>query len=261
MDRKKQDGSSSSLSSGTALLALVLSGTSVLMAVLSGFGSRWGLWHFRFGFKVLMVAALCGVLSVIIALAGVFPVIRKGMWKKCILFCISIALGITAFGVPLSWYLAARHLPRIHDITTDTEKPPLFVAIIPLRKDAPNSPVYGGPDIALKQRGAYPDIKPLVLDMPPDDAFDRALSVARRMSWKIVDADRQEMRIEATDMTFWFGFKDDIVIRITPADTKSRIDVRSESRVGISDVGTNAARIRKYLGELSSFHAKDAGRS
>ncbi len=251
MDGKERRGSDSSLSSGTALLALVLSGTSILVAALSGFGSRWGLWPFRLGFKVLMAAALCGALSVIIALAGAVAAMRKGMWKKFILSCISMALGFAVFSVPFSWYLAAKHLPRIHDITTDTENPPLFVAIIPLRKDAPNSPVYGGPDVASKQREAYPDIKPLVLDIPLDSAFDRALSAARRMSWKIVDADRQEMRIEATDTTFWFGFKDDIVIRITPADTKSRIDVRSESRVGISDVGTNAARIRKYLGELS----------
>ena len=152
---------------------------------------------------------------------------------------------------PYSWYLAAKHLPRIHDISTETEDPPQFVAILPLRKDAPNPSVYGGPEIASKQREAYPDIKPLVLNVPLGEAFDRALAAARGMSWKIVNADREELRIEATDTTFWFGFRDDIVIRISPPDGKARIDVRSVSRVGLSDVGTNAARIRRYLTGLS----------
>ncbi len=90
-----------------------------------------------------------------------------------------------------------------------------------------------------------------MLDIPPDKAFDKALLAAQKMSWLIVDVDKEEMRIEATDTTVWFGFKDDIVIRIIPFNNGSRIDVRSVSRVGLSDVGTNATRIRKYFRELA----------
>jgi uncharacterized protein (DUF1499 family) len=86
--------------------------------------------------------------------------------------------------------------------------------------------------------------------MPPDQAFERALLVARDSGWEIVAAKREEGRIEATDTTFWFGFKDDVVIRITPALDGSRVDVRSLSRVGKSDVGTNAKRIRAYFRKL-----------
>jgi uncharacterized protein (DUF1499 family) len=89
-----------------------------------------------------------------------------------------------------------------------------------------------------------------MLSIPPDKAFEQALAAARKMGWVIVDANAADGRIEATDITFWFGFKDDIVIRVTPADQRSRVDMRSVSRVGKSDVGMNARRIRKYLKEL-----------
>jgi uncharacterized protein (DUF1499 family) len=136
----------------------------------------------------------------------------------------------------------------IHDITTDTENPPVFVSILALRKDAPNSAIYGGPEVATRQHVAYPDIRPLVSDLPPARAFERSRSVAQQMGWNIVDEDPAEGRIEAIATTRWFGFKDDIVLRIAPAaGTGSRIDIRSVSRVGKSDVGTNARRIRAFL--------------
>lgn len=136
----------------------------------------------------------------------------------------------------------------IHDITTDTENPPVFVSILALRKDAPNSATYGGPEIAAQQHAAYPDIRPLVSDLPPERAFERSRSVARQMGWDIVDENPAEGRIEATATTRWFGFKDDVVVRIAPAaGDGSRVDIRSVSRVGRSDVGTNARRIRTFL--------------
>jgi uncharacterized protein (DUF1499 family) len=233
------------------VVGLVLSLASALTAAFSGFGSRWGFWHFTVGFEILSFAVLGGIASSTISVVGVIAGLRKGLWKRITLSMISLAIGLITFGVPLSWYLAAKHLPKIHDITTDTKNPPLFMALLALRKNAPNPPEYGGKEVALKQHEAYPDIKPLFLRIPPDRAFDRALSVCRRMGWDIVSANKGELRIEATDTTFWFGFKDDIVVRITPVDEGSRIDVRSLSRVGLSDVGTNDRRILKFLRELA----------
>jgi uncharacterized protein (DUF1499 family) len=143
-------------------------------------------------------------------------------------------------------------VPPIHDITTDTDRPPAFVAIVPLRADAANPIDYAGTEVGAKQRQGYPDIAPATLAVPPNQAFDRALAAARSMGWELVASDPASGRIEATDTTFWFGFKDDIVIRVAPAPGGSRVDIRSLSRVGVSDVGTNAARIRKYLGALKS---------
>ena len=101
-----------------------------------------------------------------------------------------------------------------------------------------------------QQRAAYPDLQPLTLAERPDAAFQRALNAARELGWEIVAAVPNEGRIEATDTTMWFGFKDDIVVRITPINGSSRIDVRSVSRLGQGDLGKNAGRIRAYLRRL-----------
>jgi len=154
------------------------------------------------------------------------------------------------FIVPWQWMQLAKRLPPIHDITTDTGNPPKFAAILALRKKASNPPDYGGPAIAAQQHTAYPDIKPPMLGVPPGDAFDKALAVARKMGWNIVDANKAAGRIEAVATTFWFGFRDDIVIRVEKSGLGSRVDIRSVSRVGISDIGTNAERIRKFLAEM-----------
>jgi uncharacterized protein (DUF1499 family) len=145
----------------------------------------------------------------------------------------------------------ANMVPRIHDITTDTENPPQFVALRAIREKSPNGPEYGGEKIAQQQKAGYPDIQPLMLSEAPAPAFERALAAARNMGWEIVAAVACEGRIEATATTRWLRFKDDVVIRITPAAAGSRIDVRSKSRLGRSDLGANAKRIRAYFSAFS----------
>jgi uncharacterized protein (DUF1499 family) len=159
-------------------------------------------------------------------------------------------IGLITVGVPAYYLHTARSVPPIHDITTDTEEPPAFEAILPLRAEAPNPASYGGPAVAAQQREGYPDIAPADYPIAPEAAFAAALAAARAMGWDIVATDEAAGRIEATDRTFWFGFADDIVIRVRPTDVGSRIDVRSVSRVGVSDIGTNVARIRAYLAKL-----------
>lgn len=236
------------------LLAPAGFGIAVLAGIaeaFSGFGTRWGWWPFTSGFVILKWAAYAGLVAAVVSLAGGI-VTRPGRLRRS--FAPSVAgiiIGLVVAGIPWSWMHKAQELPRTHDITTDTENPPRFAAILPLRKNAPNSAEYGGPKIAAQQLAAYPDIKPLLLTIPPAQAFDRALAVARSLGWKIVDANAAEGRIEATATTFWFGFKDDVAIRITTMPGGSRVDVRSESRVGLSDIGTNAARIRSFLDKLA----------
>jgi uncharacterized protein (DUF1499 family) len=162
----------------------------------------------------------------------------------------ALLVGLVVAWIPWNGMRQARSLPPIHDISTDTADPPAFVAVLPLRADAPNSAEYAGEAIAEAQRAGYPDLAPVALPAPPADAFARALEAARAMGWEIVDADPASGRIEATDTTFWFGFKDDVVVRVRPEGDGSRIDVRSVSRVGGSDVGANAARIRGYIARL-----------
>jgi len=221
-------------------------------AVPAGLGSRWGIWHFRTGFQVVTWAAYGALASAVVSLVGFIGLLSIGRRQELILALVGITVGLAVAWVPWQWKQTAQRVPPIHDITTDTENPPAFVAVLPLRQDAPNSAEYGGSDIAAQQRAAYPNLGPLVLNVSPDEAFTRALTAAREMGWRIVQANADEGRIEATDTTVWFGFKDDIVVRIRPVEQGSRIDVRSVSRVGKSDVGTNARRIRAYLQKVKT---------
>jgi uncharacterized protein (DUF1499 family) len=138
------------------------------------------------------------------------------------------------------------------EYSPDTQDPPQYEAIVPLRADAPNTLAYGGEKVAALQKKAYPDIQPLTLTVPPAQAFERALAAVRKMGWNLIAADANAGRIEATDTTFWYRFKDDVVVRIRPAGAGSRIDVRSVSRIGVGDLGTNARRVRAYLNALKT---------
>jgi uncharacterized protein (DUF1499 family) len=177
------------------------------------------------------------------------PRVRGGGARPLIgaLVVAAVTGGITGY-----WASRASSVPRIHDITTDTDNPPQLVATLPMRAGAENTAVYGGAKLAAEQKQGYPDIAPLMLPLAPPAAFERARGVAQAMGWQIVAADPAAGRLEATDTTLWFGFHDDIVVRIAAADGGSRVDVRSVSRVGRSDIGTNAKRIRSFLALLAA---------
>jgi hypothetical protein len=235
------------------LLPFIALGVALIAAIslaAAGLGARLDFWHFRTGFAILKYGAYGGLLGAVLALAAAIVAFRGKHLPGFVLSLVALALGITVVALPFSWKSTAQKLPRIHDITTDIVNPPRFVAILPLRAKTSNPAEYGGPEIGAKQREAYPDVKTLVLNVTNDQAFALALDAARRLGWQVVAAVPAEGRIEATDTTFWFGFTDDIVVRITPAGNRSLVDVRSVSRVGISDVGTNARRIRGFLKKL-----------
>lgn len=229
-------------------LTLGLAVLAALMLFGAGSGTRLGLWSFPAGFQLLKWAAFVGLGSAAVALVGVLvPKLRAGGGA---LLIVSLALGLGVAAVPAYWLQAARKAPPIHDISTDLEDPPAFVAVLPRRGHSSNPVEHGGAPVAEAQRGAYPDIRPLTLGIAPADAFALALRAARDMGWEIVAQDAANGRIEATATTFWFGFEDDVVVRIVPSGSGSRIDVRSLSRVGVGDAGANAKRIRKYLARI-----------
>jgi len=233
-------------------LAPALAVIAAALVLLSGPGTRLGLWEFSTGFVLLRWGAYLGLAS---AGLGLISLLWRGREDRRWLPLLAVILGLASALVPWRLMQQARGVPSIHDITTDTERPPEFVAVLPLRADAPNPATYGGPEVAAAQRQGYPNIGPLVLDATPAVAFRRALEAAREMDWEMVAADSTSGRIEATATTPWFGFKDDVVVRVQPAERGSRVDVRSVSRVGGSDVGANAQRIRAYLAELSNAGA------
>lgn len=216
------------------------------------------------GYKFSLVPLQPSLLSVVIALVGgllvalvglVYGVIniRAGQPRNRNLVALAIVLGL----VPLIFIGPqigkARNVPPIHDITTDTDNPPAFVALLPVRSNAPNGAEYGGSEawpadkLARTTREAYPDLGPVTSDLSVADAVDRVQATLQNMGLEIVAVDKAAGRIEATATTFWFGFKDDMVVRVVPQGDGSRIDLRSMSRVGQSDLGTNAARIAEFV--------------
>jgi uncharacterized protein (DUF1499 family) len=231
-----------------AALLLVLG--SAAAAILSGVGTRAGWWHFKTGFQILTWAAYGGLGSAVVGAIGMIVALWRRQRRTAMISIGVVVLGAIVVALPWQMKRTAQNVPAIHDISTDTDHPPEFEAILPLRKGAPNGTAYGGPDIAAQQHRAYPDIKPLTLHLPVEKAFSQVLKAMDAMGWDIIDASPAEGRLEATDTTFWFGFKDDIVIRITAEGDGTRVDVRSVSRVGRSDVGANAKRIRKFEQKL-----------
>jgi len=189
--------------------------------------------------------AAVSALALIVLL--VVPRLRTRPWMPVLSLCLALA----AIVPPLLLLSTAKSVPRIHDVTTDTAEPPPFVGLLDERRKVPNGFAYGGEPIAALQRAGYPDLKALVIKAPPREAMQRALDAARSMGWEVVSSDATTGRIEATATTLWFGFKDDVIVRIRPEGEGSRIDVRSVSRVGLSDLGANAKRIQAYLAKLS----------
>jgi uncharacterized protein (DUF1499 family) len=234
-----------------AVAAAALSLLVALAALLSGLGSRWGLWNFGMGFKILGWSARCAIAVAVLSLVAVLLTRPGGSRRGFSFALLGLVVSLVVVGIPYQFQRSARSAPPIHDITTDVNNPPQFVAVVPLRKDAANPVEYGGPEIAVQQQKAYPDIQPLLLQLPAARAFQRALDAAHSMGWDIVASDPASGRIEATAQTFWFGFRDDVVVRLTPIGGRTVVDVRSVSRVGRGDVGTNARRVREYLQKVS----------
>jgi len=232
------------------ILVLAGAAAAALLLLASGLGYRLGWWHYRVGFDLLRWGMFVGLGAGLLAIVALVVPRLRGGWSAALIG--ALAVGAATAYVPWYWSQRAQSVPRIHDITTDTQNPPQFVAVLPLRKGAANPPGYPGKEIADLQAKSYPDIKPVELPVPPAVAFARALGAAEAMGWAMVANNAAEGRIEATDTTLWYGFKDDIVIRVTAAGAGSRIDVRSKSRIGRSDIGTNARRVRQYLAKLTA---------
>jgi uncharacterized protein (DUF1499 family) len=234
------------------VLAAALATAAVVLLALGPIGWRAGWWHFRFAFQTLMPwAAYCGIAALGVSALALLLGRSRIEWRGVAVAAVAFAVGLLIAYVPWHYDQMRQTVPPIHDITTDPDNPPAFAAIVAARTaDGGNPVAYEGAKIAEQQRQAYPDIAPLSLALPRDAAFNRALDAAQRMGWTIVAADDTAGRIEASDRSRWFGFTDDVVIRVTAAGSGSRVDVRSSARLGRSDFGVNAARIRAYLGAL-----------
>ncbi|HEX9841410.1 MAG TPA: DUF1499 domain-containing protein [bacterium] len=261
-DRSQRTGGWRAWLPPAVVLALLLAASSAVLEVLGGLGARLGWWHFSFGFQLLRWGARVGAAAVVLALLTLPALLAAGWLRRWPLpagAALSLVLGATTLGLPWLHLQTARSVPPIHDITTDWDDPPAFQALLPLRAGAPNAPDYDGPDTANQQRRFYGDIGPARFREEPPAVFAAVERVAQRLGWRVVAAEPGAGRLEATDTTFWFGFTDDVVVRVRAAADGAadgaagggtRVDVRSKSRVGRSDIGTNARRVRRFLHAL-----------
>ena len=169
---------------------------------------------------------------------------------------IALVFSVVAIAMPLNMMNKAEGVPAIHDISTDLVNPPKFVAIAPLRANASNPVEYAGEEIAVQQRKAYPELATLSFAQSKADLMTASEQAVKNLGFAVVSANTATGIVEATDTTTWFGFKDDVVIRIKDEGSQRFVDIRSKSRVGRSDLGKNAERIHSIINELNSLLAK-----
>ncbi|MEA2166532.1 MAG: hypothetical protein QOK37_4659 [Thermoanaerobaculia bacterium] len=218
----------------------------LLSLLLSGPGTRWGWWGFKVGLGLFAIACLAALLALLIS--GI-------AWMRTRPNPVAAVAAITGALVvllPLTQVAGAAGKPRIYDVSTDLADPPRFSAVLPLRAGANAAPDQIDARAANMQRAGYPDLVTLELPVNAAGAFEKVTSAAETMQWEIVSSRPADGILEATARTAWFGFRDDIVVRVRPAGDHSRVDVRSCSRVGRGDAGKNADRIRRFLRLLKS---------
>lgn len=235
-----------------AALGAVVALAAALALIVAPLGYRAGIWSLRtalldlpriYVFYTGIAGAVISLVALVVTLAG-----KQRRWAAIAL--LGAVIGAGSAYVPWSFAETGHALPPMNDITTDTANPPAFEAVLPLREAAHAQPVTYSPDFPAMQKQAYPDIAPAHLDKSADQAYAVALDAVRKKGWTIVAADGERGRIEATDTTFWYGFTDDILVRVSADGTGSRVDVRSKSRLGRGDFGTNARRVRAYLAAI-----------
>jgi hypothetical protein len=222
-----------------------------LIGVLATLGHRFGLIHYRLS---MMVFAFAVIVCVLVVVAGIL-IIGFSMYKKQQFQIEFVVLVLACSLVPIialsSAGFSVTKPPMIHDITTDTHNPPVFKFIQSSIVYRVNSLIYAGEKVSAIQRRAYPDIKTFKTHSPPRLVYQKALFSGAVLGWEIVGNDLADLRFEAVTTTPLFGFVDDIVVRIMPLpDGGSAVDVRSMSRVGVTDLGANAKRIRHFLSRL-----------
>ena len=226
------------------ILTLIAGISALLLLLLSGPLYQAEILGLMNAFFAMRIALILGAVAIVLALIQVIFMRKTISWTAT---GIAVICASVAIIMPLSMMNKAKSVPPIHDITTDLVNPPKFVAILALRADAPNPAAYQGEDIASQQREAYPELETQKYPQTTEQVFDAALSVVKSMGLDVVSSDKTLGLIEAYDTTTFFGFVDDVVIRIQSDGQMTMLDARSKSRVGISDIGKNAERLNALI--------------
>ena len=238
----------SKISSRTLLAASVI----FLLVLISG------PLGYKFGFLLLIpsiISLLVGLLGIILvalsSLVMLFVAIRYKLTvdRNFLLVGLLVSLFPMIFIVPQAFNgLSA---PKINDISTDTSSPPLFDKLLIRQIDNNELSLC---EYALSkeerikiQNHSYPALKTLISSLDFDSALNRSAALLRHQGLEVINIDEDKGIIEAVDTTFWFGFKDNVVVRLKSHGSGTKVDIRSASRIGLRDFGKNAERIRRFL--------------
>ncbi|MBT5158011.1 MAG: DUF1499 domain-containing protein [Rhodobiaceae bacterium] len=228
-------------------LRLAIAAPVIALVLLALF--RFGVMDFRLP---LLGVALAVLLAIVALLMGVMALIGgyggDGVYTQKAV--IAVVLAVVVLYAPLSTLRKGGNVPPIHDISTDLDHPPVFVAVPALRAASDNSLEIKA-EVQAQQKAFYTELAPKRLGGLPSDNFAKALVAAEAMGWDIVAQDASAGTLEATATTALFGFKDDVSIRLSADAGATKVDMRSVSRVGVSDLGANAARIEAYFAALN----------
>ena len=209
-------------------------------------GHRFGLWGMQTGFAVVFSSVVLAVIVLVLGIATlVFAKTRRRPVDRLPAFIGLAASVVVLIPMGIQHYKAVT-VPVTTDISTDRDDPPRFDRLGTPLADGANASEYTADEAALQAHG-YPDLAGIETPLAPDESFAHAIATARSLGWEVVEDDADAGLIEATDSTFWFGFTDDVVIRIRDNGSGSVVDLRSASRIGLSDLGTNAKRIRSFI--------------
>jgi uncharacterized protein (DUF1499 family) len=221
--------------------------------LLGALGTKFGVWGFQGGFMLLAVGTVLAAVVFFLGIIGGVYCMSKKLQAELSAIIIGVVVSVVMLAMMGTQFMAATSVPPIHNISTDTESPPQFDKLVAIREaEGANPHEYDQEALAQVQKEAYPQIKPLISSVAAGDMQNRVVQVLEDMGLEVVDSNPAAGRVEATDTTFWFGFKDDVVVRIRPEGSGSVVDVRSVSRVGQSDLGKNAERISEILAALKT---------
>lgn len=223
--------------------AVLLGSASLLLLVGAVWGFRLDGWPWPQAYRVATWAAWAALAGVLAAVAGLIRWLRRreGGWALAIA---GLLLSLPVAGLGVAFDLAARMTPPINDVSTDTDDPPVFwFTATPTDYPAAN---------ARPQLAAYPQVRPLDVDLAADEGFARALALVGERGWTVLSDDPEEGQIEAIATSRLFGFEDEVAIRVTETESGTRIDMRSRSRIGLIDRGANARRITFFLSDLET---------
>ena len=239
--------------SGLALWGMRISIAAPVVGIAAIVLYRGGLMDFRLPLLGVAMACLLAVVALLICIiALVFSLDgKRGRSDYVPNAMIGVVLSLAMLYAPFTTLRAGMAVPPIHDISTDLLHPPQFFVVPSLRALGDNGLGIDA-HVQAQQAAYYDDIAPLYMAGAVGDNLNHAQKMAEAMGWKIISVDDDRGQIEATATTFLFGFKDDVVIRLRSENGQTRVDMRSASRVGVSDLGANAARIRSFFAKLGS---------